>query len=190
MSFAGEQAPELYETCFYHPVLADERRCIRGKLSGAYIGYETFQWTKAVQALCLLFLRALEQSMRLPEQQRPGCPFLIGAQSSLALSLDYALEKQTRWLADMFGSDSQGHIIAKRLIARTNPGKKRNGPVALSLNTRFLPTSSIFVRWNFCQITGRESLQELLSAIEKSCAATTRGAAGQAPPSVRLEAIP
>lgn len=111
-------------------------RSVRGKTSGAYKGAGSFQWTSAVKALTLLFLRAVED---------PNGIHLSGYGGSLAVSLDYALSKQPVWLCEMFGTDGVGHSIARRFISRTNPERKRPGPVSLSLNQNYLAASMIEV---------------------------------------------
>jgi hypothetical protein len=76
-----------------------------------------------------------------------GRTVLAGARGSSIASLDYAISKQPCWLTDMFGTDSFGISLVRRLILRTNPERKRPGPVFLSLNTRYLDPSMIEVRW-------------------------------------------
>lgn len=135
--FVQDELPELCEAAFSHPLLGDaQRRCARGKSAGAYSGYSSFQWTKAVQGLCVLFLRG--KIKKVMGQGTFNFPELVGEAQSLAASLDYALDKQTPWLLDMFGWDKNGTSLARRAILRTNPGRKRKGPVALSLNDNFL----------------------------------------------------
>lgn len=179
--FVGDEAPELHETVFVQPILGQERRSVRGKRAGAYEGYSTFQWTKAVQGLSVLFLRA---RMRLSGEN--SCSFsvpqLIGDNLSLAASLDYALDKQTTWLLDMFGWDRNGLALARRAIYRTNPGRKRKGPVALSLNPNFLPPEDVEIYFNQQPITKSSVLQELChkilaSSLEISEAELLHGAA-------------
>ena len=123
----------LERTSFSHPVTGDEHLTIRGKTPGAFHGYGNFQWTQAVQAMSTLLIRvkALEHAV------------LIGQAGSLAASLDYSISKTPNWISDMFGSDSHGTSIARRLFQRTNPERKRGGSVAVSWNTRMLPPEEI-----------------------------------------------
>jgi hypothetical protein len=67
---------------------------------------------------------------------------ISGGLHSLAASLDYAIDKQPVWLREMFGSDSHGTPIMKRLLIRSNSGRKRSGPVAIAMNTGFLSVES------------------------------------------------
>lgn len=138
LEFEGNQ---LWQTFFFFPGLSEARSTVRGKTSGAMKGFGTFQWTAAVQALSCLVLRAVIAAMRAGETSR----YVSGGRSSLAISLDYAISKQVQWLQDMFGVDSKGNLIARRLILRTNPNCKRPGPVILALNEKFLPTPYISI---------------------------------------------
>jgi hypothetical protein len=173
LSLVGSDSPELHETLFFHPLIGEEKRCIRGRESGAYLGYSTFQWTKAVQALCLLFVKARIRAQTEMASPYRHAPIMIGGESSLALSLDYAIEKQTCWLMDMFGCDACGGMLAKRIIARSNPRKRRSGPVAISLNFRVLPLSAIQIFHNFRELKGLNHLRQIESAIEASWSAVS-----------------
>lgn len=130
--FAGRDAPELIRTSFTSD-LGDERRvCVRGKTSGACPGCTTFQWTPAVRALALLFIRAkIFESRNAFGHEQAG---LAGGRGSAACSLDYALSKAPAWLVEMFGWDKAGNPLALKLIKRSNSCLKRAGDVILSLN--------------------------------------------------------
>ena len=162
--FVQDELPELCEATFAHPLLGDtERHCARGKSAGAYCGYCSFQWTKAVQGLCVLFLRA--KIKKLMGQGAFNFPELVGEAQSLAASLDYALDKQTTWLLDMFGWDRNGTSLARRAILRTNPGRKRKGPVALSLNGNFLGSQDVEVYIGTKQVEDIGTLEALCQKI-------------------------
>lgn len=160
LDFVSENGLQLCETRFSHPLAGDEKCCVRGKLSGAYDGYGTFQWTKAVQGLTLLLVRAKIHDAFQNTTPIMG-PHLIGHRLSPAASLDYALDKQTTWLVDMFGCDKYGMCLARRMIKRTNSGRKRAGPVSLSLNTKFLETNDIVVMLDREPIADLQRLLEL-----------------------------
>jgi hypothetical protein len=163
LNFVGYDSPELLETTFSHPLLDGQRRCIRGKSSGAFEGYCTFQWTKAVQGLSRLVIGAvLEDQLG----KRASTPHLIGFGLSHAASFDYAIDKQTTWLFDMFGWDKNGLSLARRLFNRTNPGRKRAGPVAISLNTKFFNASDIEIYLDGAKITDAVTLIGLLRRIK------------------------
>ena len=102
--------PELLRTEFVRPG-GDPRLCVRGKTAGAYIDCGCFQWTPAVQAMCILLLRSVASGLR--EQVFEG---LIGEKATPAASLDYALQKKTSWLSDIFGFDSSNRPFAKKLF--------------------------------------------------------------------------
>lgn len=101
-------------------------RSVRGKTAGAHGEFFTFQWTTAVKSLALLALRAAVLGI-----QRAS---ISGEEKSVASALDYALSKPPEWLEEMFGSDSRGEGRAKRLFRRSNPERKRPGPVTISFN--------------------------------------------------------
>lgn len=63
----------------------------------------------------------------------------------MAASLDLAISKQPTWLKDMFGCDQDGLTLARRMILRTNPERKRPGPVSLGLNSNYLDAKNIAI---------------------------------------------
>jgi hypothetical protein len=66
----------------------------------------------------------------------------------------------------MFGCDQQGTSLARRLILRTNPERKRPGPVTLGINQLYLNPSSISVYVNGKLTTG-EQLASLCRQLEE-----------------------
>ena len=162
LGFVGGANAELNETYFSHPLLAKPQQSIRGRVCGAYRGYHTFQWTKAVQALALLCLRTMAAAQRGVEE----ATMLIGDEQSFALSLDYAIEKKTTWLLEMFGVDSHGMPFVRRLINRSNPGHKRKAPVALSLNQHFFPVDALSVTVDQLPVLDGAQLVRLATLIE------------------------
>ncbi len=163
LNFVGYDSPELLETSFSHHLLDGERRCIRGKSSGAFEGYSTFQWTKAVQGLSrLVICAAIEDQLG----KKASTPHLMGFGLSHAASFDYAIDRQTTWLFDMFGWDKNGLSVARRLFNRTNPGRKRAGPVAISLNTKFFSASDIEIYLDGAKVNDAVTLVGLLRKID------------------------
>jgi hypothetical protein len=154
LKFEGKR-PELEELLCY-PGLPEERgfRLVRGKSEGAHLGCSTFQWTKAVQAFCLVLVscRIAFLNNRLPSP-------LVGRKGSLATSLDYALAKEPQWVRDLFGTDSHGRANLRRAFVRSNSSGKRDAPVAVGLNYRFLPLDSISIK------IGDEDISNSLSAL-------------------------
>ncbi len=133
------EAEQLIEVKFKESDTSEERCSIRGKTGGAYRRAGSFQWTSAVRALSLLAVKAIAT---------PEDALIQGEGGSLAASLDYAMSKQPEWLTDLFGCDREGVSYARRLILRTNPERKRPGPVVLALNSVYMPLSSIVVYVN------------------------------------------
>lgn len=142
---------ELIEVYFQESAMSEKRRSIRGKTGGAYRQAGSFQWTSAVRALSLLAINAVIDA---------NDAFILGEGGSLAASLDYALSKQPEWLTDLFGCDHQGITYARRLILRTNPERKRPGPVVLALNVVYLPATAIEI-----QIGGKVATHNELLAL-------------------------
>jgi hypothetical protein len=161
LNFIGEERVELFETAFRHPLVGEERRAIRGKQAGAYRGHSTFQWTKAVQAMCLLMVRAA-----LSKGAPIRGPFLVGARGTAASSLDYAIDKQTLWLVDMFGTTCGGESMSRRVFARSNPGQRTSAPVALGLHVHTLSPADIVILKNYTPVNDPAELVALGKAIE------------------------
>jgi|688.fasta_scaffold180084_3 hypothetical protein len=127
---------ELIEVTFQESAQAKPQRVVRGKTSGAICRVGSFQWTSAVKALSLLISKAALS---------PNSSKISGASGSLAASLDYALSKQPIWICEMFGCDAAGSSYARRFILRTNPERKRAGPVVLGISPVYFPAGSIEV---------------------------------------------
>jgi hypothetical protein len=156
---------ELVETQFSDGVAAQPRTSVRGKTGGAFRAAGSFQWTSAVKALALLVAKTATGELQ---------AILRGEANSLAASLDYAISKQPQWLAEMFGCDHNGICFARRLILRTNPERKRPGPVTLAINLAYLPWECILVYVDGKRATP-EQLLELsakLEGVELACSQT------------------
>lgn len=160
--FASGPQIELIRTNFRSPMLPEPVTAVRGKTSGAYSTEVTFQWTSAVQSLSTLLLKATaRQKLRMNMKT----PLLEGGKGSMASSLDASLYKQTSWL-DMFGSNIRGDSLSKRVFLRTNPGRRRFGPVLISLNERLLPPNAIKVHVDSRLVTDGRVLQQYANSIE------------------------
>lgn len=157
LHFVGSEEPSLFKTEFCS---GDVRvSTVRGKTSGAFSGQGTFHWSSAVRAMSVLALKTA-LSVR-----NSSCePIIYGERGSLAASLDYAISKETHWLIDMFGTDGRIPLFRK-VFTRTNSGRKRAGPVAVSFTKRLATESAIEIRFNSVQITNVEELQALLQRI-------------------------
>ena len=160
--FSGSPHIELTKTAFTSPLLPDTVWAVRGKTPGAFSTKSTFQWTSAVQAMSILMLRAAVHSKR---GSKSPLPLLEGGPGSLANSLDAALYKQTTWL-DLFGYDKHGNSLSRRVFPRTNPGRRRPGPVMVSLNDHLLPKSCIWVFINNHPIHDATMLENYATLLE------------------------
>lgn len=139
-----------------------ERITVRGNkaISGEVCG--TFNWTAAVKALALLLVK-----QKLCWTEPNLCAgSLVGEAGSHASSLDFAISKQPLWLLDMFGVDAQGLSLARYLIQRQNPERKRAGPVVLSINPNRLSNTQLILRRNGKEVNEAGQLLSLYSSLE------------------------
>ncbi len=156
--FSSRPATRLERTVFTHELLSAPMVSVLGTPGAA--GKRSscvFPWTAAVQTIASLLVSSKLESE----------PFILeGGEGSAASSLDAALSKPPNWLLDMFGSDSHGSAIAGRLFKRSNPERKRPGPVAVALNPSQLGPEGVRV---FIDMTeaGNTQLQELAQALRR-----------------------
>jgi hypothetical protein len=71
--------------------------------------------------------------------------FLSGEAGTLASSLDAIFYKDSYWLTDLFGSDERGVSNARRIFPRTNPGRRKPGPVEFGLNRKIIAHGTVSV---------------------------------------------
>ena len=154
---------ELFETRFMSKYLQQPLVTVRGKTSGAFAfaNSGTFQWTKAGRGICVLLVRE-----KLNNLKNEALPFIYGEAASLAASVDDAISKQPAWLIDMLGATSQGDALAKRLFSRTNSGRKRAGPVNISVNRHMLSHEFIKIFLGTRKMEEKVDLERLLIYIE------------------------
>ncbi len=157
--FADSQSPQLTHTIFSHGIVGEPILAWRGRALGVYESNRTFQWTAGVQAFCILCLKG---AICCKGGDRSRL-ILSGGARTPAASLDYAISKKTNWLIDMLGTDSRGAPVSNRLIRRSNPERKRPGPVQLCLNSDFLPLSNIHVYLDEYEVTALETISWMLS---------------------------
>lgn len=171
--FDSETLPQLIRTKFISNCSGSAvHSCVRGRSSGAYEGYGVFQWTSAVRALAVL---AVQSTIAAKLDDVQG--WIEGEASSLASSLDYAIDKEPLWLMDMFGVDALGRMKAKRIFRRSNSGRKRGGPVAISVNSTVLPIESITIHRDGCLVQEPHQLWALQQLISARVASDCLGAA-------------
>lgn len=159
LHFAGGADVQLVEARLIDRATGVERLTVRGKTAGAIRDAGTFQWTSAVRGLCILLAKVKMIKALGGELNAAN---ILGYQGSLAASLDYAITKQPVWIRDMFGTDAGGNTLAQRLISRTNPNRKRPGPVILGLNERAVSSADISIIWNGKTVDSVETLKALL----------------------------
>lgn len=191
--FDGD-CPELVQTEFQFSADSPERTAIRGKTSGAHMLAQSFQWSAAVQALAVLILEYVSAS------SDQSVPVISGGRGSLAMSLDYAIQKQTNSLCEIFGTDSTGGPVISRLLLRTNSCRKRPGPVSIGVNHHALPRANIQVLFRNRIVSDAVQLQQMANAIRSKAVLPlprssfpTRGgqhAAGNDRRPIRLAIVP
>lgn len=150
---------QLTEVRYQDDQHANSRRSVRGKTGGPFRSAGSFQWTSAVKALALLLVKT---------KAAPMDALLRGDANSLAASLDYAISKQPVWLTEMFGCDQQGISYVRRMILRTNPERKRPGPVTLGINQMYVSSEAvtIYVNGKLCEGDALIPLVNELEGIE------------------------
>jgi hypothetical protein len=163
--FTGGSQPALDRIKFKHPLLEKERVAVRGKSSGAFLGYCSFQWSHAVQGLAQLLIRAKIYSSakdaELLEQRT-----LRGGANTPASSLDYAISKQPVWIAELFSLDKFGISLLRRLVYRTNSERKRPGDTIIAINPTQLPEENISIFIDGKVANEATTLRELLTGLE------------------------
>ena len=151
---------QLFKTFFLTENGRKSLFSVRGKTTGAYVASGSFQWTKATQALCALFLK-----YKLGQTDRGGAsPYIQGHKDSLASSLQYALSKKPIWLREMFGSTKSGMLRSDLLFLTSNPSRA-NGPVVVAINSKLLGTEHITVSHNEDGIVGESEIEKLYLSI-------------------------
>ncbi len=157
----------LFSTEFFHIAVGELRRTVRGKTPGAFRSQGVFQWSSAVQALAVLFLKS--KCACAPNMPDYSDDTIEGMKGSRALSLDYAITKGPIWVADMFGTDSFGRLIAPRLFRRTNSNLKFPGPVVIAVNDNVLRPCDVSITLDGVLVEERAQLVELLKRVMTQC---------------------
>ncbi|MEY4669210.1 MAG: hypothetical protein RL518_1909 [Pseudomonadota bacterium] len=158
LHFVGDDDPSLFQTeyiCGGRSIHA-----VRGKTSGAFTGQGSFHWSIAVRALSVLAIRTAMSTLGHSHD-----PILVGDKGSLAASLDYAISKETHWLIDIFGLSEGDLPNFRRIFKRTNSGRKRSGPVAVSLSKPFLQSGAIAIRLNSNDLVTVQDLETLVQRV-------------------------
>jgi len=161
--FEGGLRPELQELRFSHRILAAPICAVRGRAFRPGNTEASFQWSAGIRAISLFLTRAALLHL----EGNTSSPILEGGASTAAATLDYALSRQSNWLVDLFGSDPQGLSLARRFICRTNPERKRPGPVKLFLNSSFLAADCISIQRDGAPCNSAEALQDLCSELAR-----------------------
>lgn len=156
---------ELDSTLFRCPLDSQEYRAVRGKIAHGSGRAGTFTWTAGVIGLSCSLVKAKLASLRPDVDCWITATGLSSAESHFAVSLDSALSKNPNWLVDMFGTDSHGISLSRRLFVRINGERKRPGPVIVALNSHFVSPKNIFVELNGKPLTDIASLENLLGLL-------------------------
>jgi len=153
--FATPEDPQLERVEFSSRFSSDPLVAVRGRFPDDR-SQSSFQWSSAVKALSYLFV----QSAQNPEF------VLTGSTGSLAVSLDYALAKQPAWLVDMFGSDSAGSPVLRKMLNIRGSGAKKGRPVSISLAKKY--SQSIRIYLSSEEIRNKEVIALLGAALSSS----------------------
>ena len=165
----------LDRTFFSHPLLEKPLEAQRGTTTPKGIG--TFAWSRAVQALSLLCVQSVMSDVAGAPQNS-----LMGDAGTLAASLDSAISKQPTWVYQIFGSDTEGTSVLRRLVSRVNPERKRPGAVEISLKTELTRATEIVVNGTVCNDLEKLKLLAGLLLDESPAEVLTFSPALSAPP--------
>ena len=158
LHFVGDEDPALFQTEFVCGAIRSY--AVRGKTSGAFAGQGSFHWSIAVRALSLLAIKTF-----MAGKGHDCDPILVGDKGSFAASLDYAISKETHWLIDVFGISDGLVPNFRKVFKRTNSGRKRSGPVAVSFAKPFAQPGAINIRLNSHDVTSLSDLNLLLDRL-------------------------
>ncbi len=158
LHFVGDDDPALFQTEFVCGVRRSY--AVRGKTSGAFAGQGSFHWSIAVRALSVLAIKTF-----MAGKGHDCDPILVGDKGSFAASLDYAISKETHWLIDVFGISDGLVPNFRKVFKRTNSGRKRSGPVAVSFATPLVQPGAIHIRLNSHDVTSLSELSALLDRL-------------------------
>lgn len=125
---------------------------------GAGIGEEGiggFRWTRGVKVVSILLVR-----LALATLDSSVAPRIEGGHKSMAAALDGALSQEPLWLVEMFGLVNNKPRY-RHIFVRSNPGRKRYGPVAVSLSQR-LRGENIRIFLNNSPVLGTPALERIL----------------------------
>ena len=156
LHFTDDENPSLWMTKFSVSSVGPEIKSTRGDFASVS-SESSFRWTAAVKALSLLIIRHVLYS----KSSFSDLNILVGDKGSQAASLDYAIAKQPGWILDMFGKDSEGFPLIKKLVQRSNPERKRPGPVSMSINSRLLSIENIKIYIGETHVTEHDKLKFL-----------------------------
>ncbi|MEY4669209.1 MAG: hypothetical protein RL518_1908 [Pseudomonadota bacterium] len=137
------------------------RSCLNGDHRDRGEGYGLFPWGRGVRAMSAVVVRGVV-SWCVPAID----PYVTGGRGSLAATLDGVLSKEPQWLLDCFGVSDRGTPISRRLFARSNPGRKRVGPVAVALAPR-VPRDRVALWLNGELVISQHRLLRLMTELEQ-----------------------
>lgn len=142
----------------------EEQIIVRGKQIAAFRNVTgSFQWTRGVRALALLFVK-----LKLSSVSNEVDPSLIGGSRSYASSLTYSCFKQSLWICDMFGLTRDGTPRARQLLHFFNYSRRIPGPVIVSINNTILKASNVEIHADGALLNGINELLELEKELQLS----------------------
>ena len=163
IDLVGQNSYQLNKVVYQSPLSPKPRTSIRSREVINQKDTYSFNWTASVRALCIFLVRTKISSF----DGHTEYANLAGLTSSPAASLDYALARMSNWIVDMFGADKNGAPIARKLIKRINPERKRPGPVILYWNNTVLPSDRICISVDGQQVSELQDLLELESILNQ-----------------------
>lgn len=123
-----------------------------------------FRWSRGVKVVSILFVRLALTTRDARVEAR-----LEGGRGSMAAALDGAISQEPEWLIDMFGLLNRRTPLCRRLFVRSNPGRKRCGPVAVSFSRR-LKAENIRIFLNDTPVLNQSVLERILTQLtEQAC---------------------
>jgi len=149
------------EKIFFKHSIIREIKSNRGQTAIPGECQNSFKWGPGLRAFCILLIKAQQEIISAKNEDRtPQGVAIYGERGSLAAALDGSMAKSAAWLSDCFGCDQQGNSIVRRILTRTNPERKRPGPVSIGISEKVIREFKISITVNHKLI---EELEDFVS---------------------------